>query len=140
MIKQMKRSYIQNRYYVKPVVVTDTSSLVVVPEEWTSIQDVVDGKSVMTCMLYHPKNMVFYRETRGIRVKIQDSFPNIKENRMHAWVCVNYFQTDLQSPPGIHRNEGGGKDVPGRTARETVHKRSRKGQTDWGWYTSSKDG
>lgn len=87
----MKRSYIQNRYYVKPVVVTDTSSLVVVPEEWSSIQDIVDGKSVMTCMLYHPKNMIF-SETRGIRVKIQDSFPNIRENRMHAWVCVNFFK------------------------------------------------
>lgn len=85
----MNRFFSLNRFYVKPITVIDVSSIVVVPEEWTSIQDIVDGKTVMTCMLYHPKNMIF-SETKGIRIKIQDSFPNIRENRMHAWICVNY--------------------------------------------------
>lgn len=87
----MKRFFALNRFYVKPITVIDVSCIVVVPEEWSSIQDNVEGKTVMTCMLYHPKNMTF-SETKGIRIKIQDSFPNIRENRMHAWVCVNYIK------------------------------------------------
>lgn len=87
----MKRGYIPNRHYVKPVVVLDVSSVLVIPEDWASIQDAVDPKTAMTCMLYHPKTMMF-SESRGVRIKIQDSFPNIRENRMHAWACVNFFR------------------------------------------------
>lgn len=87
----MKRNYTPNRHYVKVITVLDVSSVLVVPENWTSIQSSVDQKTVMPCMLYHPKTTMFSEE-RGLRIKIQDSFPNIRENRMHAWVCVEFFK------------------------------------------------
>jgi hypothetical protein len=91
LLKLMRRNCIQTRYYVKPVTVLDVCSILAIPEDWESIQDTVDHKTVMTCMLYHPKTMSFTEE-RGIKLKIQDSFPNIRENRLHAWVCVNFFK------------------------------------------------
>ena len=87
----MKRNFISNRYNVKPVTVIDVSNIVVIPDEWASIKDIVDQKTIMTCMLYHPKTLSF-SETRGLRVKMQDSFQNIRENRLHAWSCVNFFK------------------------------------------------
>lgn len=87
----MRRNYIPNRHYVKPVTVLDVCSLLAIPEDWTSIQDTVDQKTVMTCMLYHAKTMTFSEE-RGIKIKMQDSFPNIRDNRMHAWICINFFK------------------------------------------------
>lgn len=87
----MKRNFVSNRFYVKPAIVIDVSSIIVIPEEWSLIQDIVEERTVMSCMVYHPKNMVF-AEKRGLRIKIQDSFPNIRDNRMHIWTCVNFFK------------------------------------------------
>jgi len=87
----MKRNFVTNRYYVKPSTIIDVSSIIVIPDDWDAIRDIIDLKTSMPCMLYHPKNMSFF-EVRGIRVKIQDSFPNIRDNKMHAWSCTNFFK------------------------------------------------
>lgn len=88
--KKFNHFPITTKYKVRYANILDVSNIIVIPTNTHSITG-VDEKMIFTCMFYHP-NIAKFSETRGIKVKLQDVFHNIKENRNIAWACVEYFK------------------------------------------------
>lgn len=75
------------RFEVRFASLLDVSSLVVIPRDIRDLR--VDDKNNYPCMFYDPKSGAFVEE-RGIRIRLQDTFPNIRENRHLAWICADF--------------------------------------------------
>jgi hypothetical protein len=77
----------------KPVVqvasILDVSNIIVVPQDPDSVFDGVDEKNIFQCMFYYP-HISRFSEVRGIKVRLQDAFFKIRENRHLAWICVEF--------------------------------------------------
>lgn len=67
--------------------ILDVSSIVVIPRTVQEFQ--VNDKNEYACTFYDPLSESFI-ERRGVRVRLQDTFPNIRENRHLAWICVDF--------------------------------------------------
>ena len=65
----------------------DVSSIVVVPVSGFPVP--LNEKNIYPCMFFDPilKQLT---ERRGVRIRLQDTFPNIRENRNMAWLCANF--------------------------------------------------
>lgn len=75
------------RLDVKFASLLDVSSVVVIPRDPGEFR--VEDKNSYPCMFYDPGSGIFI-EQRGIRIRLQDTFPNIRENRRLAWVCADF--------------------------------------------------
>lgn len=67
--------------------ILDVNSVVVVP--LTEVPVKVEEKNFYPCIFFEPGNNQF-TEKKGLRVRLQDTFPNIRENRHLAWVCADF--------------------------------------------------
>jgi hypothetical protein len=74
---------------VKVATILDVSTIIVVPDEPDNTFAGVDEKMIFQCMFFYP-HILRFSEVRGIRVRLQDSFFRIRENRHLAWVCVEF--------------------------------------------------
>jgi len=68
--------------------VLDVSNVIIIPKD-TEYLTTMDEKMISRCMFYHP-HLERFTEMRGFRVRLQDAFFNIRENRHLAWVCVEF--------------------------------------------------
>lgn len=75
------------RIEVKFASLLDVSSIVVIPHGAEEFR--VDDKNKYPCMFYDPFSGLFI-EQRGVRIRLQDTFPNIRENRHLAWICADF--------------------------------------------------
>ena len=73
---------------VKVASVLDVSNVIIIPRD-TDFLTNMDEKMIFHCMFYYP-NVERFTEVRGFRVRLQDAFFNIRENRQFAWVCVEF--------------------------------------------------
>jgi hypothetical protein len=77
----------------KPVVrvatVLDVSSVIVVPNDPDTAFNGVDEKMIFQCMFFYP-HIARFAEVRGVRVRLQDAFYKIRENRHLTWICVEF--------------------------------------------------
>jgi hypothetical protein len=74
---------------VKVATILDVSNIIVVPEDPESVLTGMDDKMIFQCMLFYP-HISRFSEVRGVRVRLQDAFFKIRENRHLAWVCVEF--------------------------------------------------
>lgn len=74
---------------VRVASILDVSNIVIVPEDPNADIEGVEDKMIFQCMFYYP-HISRFSEVRGIRVRLQDSFFRIRENRHLAWICVEF--------------------------------------------------
>lgn len=68
----------------------DVSTAIVIPVN-QSHKLLTSGTQIYPCLFYNPVENKF-DEFKGIKIKLQDIFFNIRDNRKIAWVCVDYFR------------------------------------------------
>jgi hypothetical protein len=73
---------------VRVASVLDVSNVIIIPNEPDFFQT-MDEKMIFQCMFYYP-HLARFSEVRGLRVRLQDVFYNIRENRHLAWICVEF--------------------------------------------------
>lgn len=73
---------------VRVASVLDVSNVIIIPNESDFFQT-MDEKMIFQCMFYYP-HLARFSEVRGLRVRLQDVFYNIRENRHLAWICVEF--------------------------------------------------
>jgi hypothetical protein len=65
----------------------DVSSAVIIPQ---NIEDLkLEDKHLYPCVFFEPLERRFSHRT-GARLRLQDTFPNIRENRHMAWICADF--------------------------------------------------
>lgn len=65
----------------------DVSSIVIVPISGFPVP--LNEKNIYPCMFFDPA-LKQLTERRGVRIRLQDTFPNIRENRNMAWICADF--------------------------------------------------
>jgi hypothetical protein len=65
----------------------DVSSAVVVPKPDADLK--MDDKNLYPCVFFDPFARKFISMT-GVKIRLQDTFPNIRENRSLAWICADF--------------------------------------------------
>lgn len=68
----------------------DVSTAIVIPVNQTH-KLLTSGTQIYPCLFYNPTENKF-EEFKGVKIKLQDIFFNIRDNRKLAWVCVDYFK------------------------------------------------
>jgi hypothetical protein len=76
-----------HRIEVKFASLLDVSSIVVIPLSPEDFKG--EERNVYPCIFFDPKSKLF-TERRGVRIRLQDTFPNIRENRHLAWICADF--------------------------------------------------
>lgn len=88
--KKFNHFPIMTKYKVRFTNILDVSNVIIIPNNPQAVTGIED-RMIFTCMFYHP-DIGKFSEAMGIKVKLQDVFYNIKENRNLAWVCVEFFK------------------------------------------------
>lgn len=88
----MKKNTITGPPYIQKIEVAfasllDVSSVVVIPSNPSDT--LREDKNTYPCIFFDPCRGTFL-ERKGMRIRLQDTFPNIRENRHLAWVCADF--------------------------------------------------